>query len=203
MSLTKLLVYSLLTFIGFIAVATAVYFLIPIELKASYLKIVGVIITVICYLIIIIDFIFLLPTIHGAIYLPSADDRIKTMLQLANIQKGEKAVDIGSGDGRVVAALAQAGANAFGYEINPFLVWWSKVKYSSNNTQFHIANMWNVNYSPFKVVILFGMSYIMNDFEKKLLKELKPGARVICNAFQFPTWKESKKVGTVYLYEKK
>ena len=76
-------------------------------------------------IVIVVDLIFLIPTIHGAIYYPSSDPQIATMLDLAQIKKGERAVDIGSGDGRIVRALARAGAHAHGYELNPFLVFWS------------------------------------------------------------------------------
>lgn len=62
----------------------------------------------------------------NAPYAPSVKNRLDAMLDLANIQPGDKAVDLGSGDGRVVIAMAQAGAEAHGYEINPWLVLWSR-----------------------------------------------------------------------------
>jgi hypothetical protein len=185
---------------------TLLYLLLPPTFQPQYLNIIGISIIVICYLIIIIDIIFLLPTVHGAIYLPSSDTHIKTMLDLAQIKKGDTAVDIGSGDGRIVAALSQAGAEAHGYEINPFLVLWSKFKLSnqqlSTPAHIHWASMWSVNYKDYSVVILFGMSYIMKGMQKKLQKELPVGSRIICNSFPFPNWKETKRIGNVYLYVK-
>lgn len=154
--------------------------------------------------VLIVDLIFLIPTIRGAIYLPTNDTDVAAMLQLAKIQAGEKAVDIGSGDGRIVRALAQAGANAHGYELNGILVWWSRWKSRHlpppQQGHFHWANMWAVDFSSFDVVTLFGMTYIMKDLEAKLRRELKPGARVVCNSFPFPNWRATKSRGKLHLY---
>lgn len=166
----------------------------------------AILIAIICVAIIIVDLIFLLPTIHGAIYFPSSDASVKTILKLAQVKSGEKAVDIGSGDGRIVRALAKVGAEAYGYEINLLLViwsWWQTKKAALNNTHFRWANLWLTNFSSYQVVTIFGMNYMMRDLEKKLLRELKPGARVVCNSFPFPTWKPTRKIDSVYLYEKK
>ena len=67
---------------------------------------------------------FIIPFFTSGLgYAPSTTAIIDRMIKLLNIKPGEKAVDIGSGDGRVVIALAKAGAEAHGYEINPLLVW--------------------------------------------------------------------------------
>lgn len=184
----------------------AIYVLLPVEVQPQFLKVSGISIMVVCYIAIVIDLIFLLPTVGGAIYYPSSDKQIATILQLSKIKKGEKAVDIGSGDGRIVVALARAGSDAYGYEINPFLViwsWWKTRSLPANERGKHRwKNLWFTSFSQFDVIVLFGMTYIMADLEKKLLRELKPGARIVCNSFPFPHWKPSKKIGSVYLYEK-
>jgi Xaa-Pro aminopeptidase len=64
--------------------------------------------------------------IRGAPFVLTGSRTVKTMTALANIQPGEKAADLGSGDGRILIAIARAGAEAHGYEINPFLVLWSR-----------------------------------------------------------------------------
>jgi cyclopropane fatty-acyl-phospholipid synthase-like methyltransferase len=162
---------------------------------------------VIANVIIIVDLIFLLPTIKGAIYYPSSPKQIATILSLAKLRGGERAVDIGSGDGRIPFALAQAGATAVGYEVNPILVLWSNWQArrlpTSKQPLFTWQNMWTADFSQFEVVTIFGMTYIMKDLEKKLQRELKPGAKVICNSFPFPNWKAEQSIDEVYLYIKK
>ena len=148
--------------------------------------------------------LFLIPTIKGAIYYPSSDQQIADMLTLAKLTKQDKVVDIGSGDGRVVAALAAEAGQVDGIELNPLLVWYSRWKYARTypNTQFMVKNLWLTNFSKYNVIVLFGMTYIMADLERKLLKELRPGTRVIANSFPFPHWKHERKQGGVYLYRK-
>jgi 2-polyprenyl-3-methyl-5-hydroxy-6-metoxy-1,4-benzoquinol methylase len=167
---------------------------------------IALIVAIVCIIVIIVDLLFLLSTVHGAIYYPSSKAQIRAMLKLAHVKPSDKAVDIGSGDGRIVRAIAMTGAEAYGYEINPLLVmwsWWQNHRRPLKNAHFRWANLWLTNFARFQVVTIFGMTYIMKDLETKLLKELKPGARVVCNSFPFPHWKPLKKLGSVYLYQKK
>lgn len=206
MTLKKLMFTFFYAVLVYISSSVVIYLLLPSTVQPLYLQITGITVITLCYVIMIVDLVFLLPSVHGAIYLPSSDKNIAAILELAQVKKNEKAVDIGSGDGRIVAALSKAGANALGIEINPLLVLWSKCKYGGmahkDMLHFRWASMWNVDFSQFQVVTLFGMSYIMKDLEKKLLRELKPGSRVICNSFPFPNWKVTKHHGSVYLYIK-
>lgn len=55
-------------------------------------------------------------------YFQTTRYRVQAMIDLAEIRPNEKAADLGSGDGRIVIALAQAGAQAVGYELDPKLV---------------------------------------------------------------------------------
>lgn len=203
----KILLASLGVILVILTIEAVIYFLLPIELQPAFFRFIGYSILLIAYIVMTVDLIFLLPTVKGAIYYPSSDKQIETILELAQIKKGEKAVDIGSGDGRIPFALAKAGAQSFGYEINPILVLWSKWQArllpASKRPGFYWKNMWTSDFGDYDVVTLFGMTYIMKDLEKKLMKELKPGGRVICNSFPFPNWKSEKSLNEVYLYVKK
>ena len=144
--------------------------------------------------------------IMGAPYAPTDKKAIRTMIGLLQIRKGERACDIGAGDGRIVMALAQAGANAIGYERNPLLVpaggIWIQKKGLGATAKLQHKNLWKADYRPFTAVTLFGIPYIMDRLEKKLLAELPHGARVASNAFPFPNWKPVTKQDGVYLYIK-
>jgi len=146
------------------------------------------------------------PFFRGAPYAPTDKKAIETMVQMANIKPGEKACDIGSGDGRIVFALAEAGADADGIEINPFLVWLSRFRARGTNAHEKIRflrhNLWKADYSKYDVITLFGITYIMKQLEEKLQKELKSGTRILSNHFSFPDWKPVKKENGVYYYVK-
>lgn len=148
-----------------------------------------------------------LPTLFlGAFFASSKQRIVETMILLSDIKSGDKAIDLGSGDGRLVIALAKGGIEAHGYEINPFLVWLSKknIKHAglTDKAFIHWKNFWLVDFSEFNVVTVYGISYMMKRLEAKLKKDLKTGARVVSNYFIFPDWPYSKKENNVYLYKK-
>lgn len=126
------------------------------------------------------------------------------MILLAKPKQQEKAVDLGSGDGRIILALAKLEIEAHGYEINPLLVWWTNYRIKKLTVQqyafAHLKSFWNVTLGDFDVVFVYGMPHIMRELENKLQKELKPGSRIVSNSFPFPTWKPVKKIENVYLY---
>ena len=200
----RVLLLFFLSILAVVAVESLIYLLAPTSLQPLIFKLSALSIMVIAYLVIFIDLIFLIPTIKGAIYYPSTDRQIMLIKELARLKIGQTVVDIGSGDGRVVAALSAAGLKAVGIELNPILVLYSRWKYRKTHpgAEFYWRNLWQTNFREYDVVVLFGMTYIMKDMEHKLMNELKPGAKVIANSFPFPTWKHQKKIDSVYLYVK-
>src|SRR5579872_2858900 len=62
------------------------------------------------------------PLVHGAIYVPTSMRGVREMVKLIDPKPGDKIIDLGSGDGRILIACAERGASAVGYEINPLLV---------------------------------------------------------------------------------
>lgn len=143
--------------------------------------------------------------ICGAPYVPSSDAKIREMLRLAAIKPGERVADFGSGDGRVVMAFANAGAEAHGYEINPILVWWSRRKIRTAGlaarARIHYQSFWRVDAGDFDIITVFGISHIMPALARKLRGELASGARVLSNAFTLPNWPPAAAADGVYRYD--
>ena len=146
----------------------------------------------------------LIPMITGAPFVPIDTTALKRMIALLQIQLGEKAADLGSGDGRIVIELARAGAKAHGYEINPLLVLTSQKNIKNagvvDQTSIHWKSFWGQDLSSFQVITLFGMPHMMKRLAQKLRKELKPGARVISHQFMFPDWPVAQQESQLYLY---
>jgi cyclopropane fatty-acyl-phospholipid synthase-like methyltransferase len=155
------------------------------------------------------------PIIRGAIYFPTSPRSVEIMLRLADVKAGDKLVDLGSGDGRILIAAAKAGAEAVGYEINPVLVRRSRRAIARagvdaiddagkpGNAIVHWEDFWRVDFSPFDVVIVYGIPYIMKDLQNKLERELRPGTKIISNAFTFPGWEPMAQERKIMLYIKK
>jgi ribosomal protein L11 methylase PrmA len=141
---------------------------------------------------------------RGAIFVPTARAKVALIIKLAQIMPGEQVADLGSGDGRIVIALAQAGAMAHGYEINPLLVWWSRYLIRQAGLQktaiIHWQDFWNADFSQYSAVTVFGIDHIMKRLGQKILRETKAGTRVISYAFPFPGWVPTTRERGVYTY---
>ncbi len=144
------------------------------------------------------------PIGRGAVYVPSSREKTLQMSEMAQVTAGEKAVDLGSGDGRVVIELASRGAAAEGYEINPILVLAARLNIRRAGLRgravIHWGSFWRADLSRFRVVIVFQGSFIMRRLESKLRKELPRGARVITDYWRLPGLAADATRGTIYLY---
>lgn len=140
----------------------------------------------------------------GAPFVPTDEGRVRTMLTLSGLRPGEKLVDLGSGDGRIVIAAAKAGATAEGWEVNPFLWLWSSWRIRmlglGSLARIRLGSYWGERFHDADVVTLFLITAQMPRMERKLQAELRPGSRVASYAFRFPGWEHQEKKDGVYLY---
>ncbi|XP_051872309.1 ATP synthase subunit C lysine N-methyltransferase [Pristis pectinata] len=143
-------------------------------------------------------------------FVPATQAQVENVLQLLGGRRGPL-VDIGSGDGRIVIAAAKQGFRAVGYELNPWLVWYSRYRAWQqgvhHSAKFYISDIWKVNFSEFSNVVIFGVPQMMESLEKKLQNELKDDARVVACRFPFPSWivehESGKGIDTAWLYNAK
>ena len=144
----------------------------------------------------------------GAIYVSTSEERVQKMIRFLDLKSGKikKAADLGAGDGRLVIALAKAGVEAHGYEINPFLVFLGRKNIKKagleNKAFMHLKNLWQVDVQDFDAVILYAMTHMMKKLEKKMDKELRQGSVIVSNYFVFPRWKAVRVVDGISLYVK-
>lgn len=150
----------------------------------------------------------IIPLFVGASYEGTKISTMKKMIEFADVKNGERVVDLGSGDGRLLIAFAERGVEAHGYEINPFLVLYSRRKIRKRGLQtralVHWKNFWKVDLSKFNVVTIFQVGYVMEKLERKLRRELHAGSRIVSNNWWFPTLKPKKIVNEktkIYFYE--
>ncbi|MES2088047.1 MAG: hypothetical protein V4467_03585 [Patescibacteria group bacterium] len=153
---------------------------------------------------IILGFVGVVSLKRGAIFLPMERRKLTEMLNVVKIIPGQKTLDLGSGDGRIVIAMAEAGALAHGFEHNPILVWWSRWKVKRKGLVgkafIHNSNFWEEDFSSYSVITVFGINYIMEKLEDKLTKETRIGTQVISYLFPLPTWKPTAIKKGFYFY---
>lgn len=157
-------------------------------------------------LFIIVGFFFFLFDIFLELpYVATKRHKIDTIIKFASIKEGETVVDLGSGDGRLLIASAQKGANAIGYEINPFLIGitlvHAKIKGLADKISVYKSNLWRADLAVADVVFVYGRRKTMQKFEDFVYKNTKKGTRVIVNTNSFPTKKPLKEENGVFLYK--
>ncbi len=155
----------------------------------------------------ILSIFFVLPFLTGAPYEGTKKKTLEKMIEFTNPKKGDKIAELGSGDGRIVIALAKKcpEAKVYGFEINPFLVWISKRKIKKQglkNAKIYWKNFWNINLGEYNKIVLFQFKTIMHKLSKKFSKELKSGTKIISHFWKIPEWKLKRKFKKVYYYEK-
>ncbi|KAM6224396.1 ATP synthase subunit C lysine N-methyltransferase [Rhynchocyon petersi] len=141
-------------------------------------------------------------------FVPATPQQVDNVVRVLRGRRGPLA-DVGSGDGRIVIAAAKAGFLAAGYELNPWLVWFSRYRAwregVHGSTRFHISDLWKVSFAQYSNVVVFGVPQMMPQLEKKLKLELADDARVIACRFPFPHWTPDLVVGegtdTVWVYD--
>ena len=134
-------------------------------------------------------FFFLVLSFYtGAPYVPSKLKAARRMIELAHISKGTRVVDLGSGDGKLLFLTSQHGAIATGYEINPFLVLYTNIKAFIFLHHVHAVwkDFWKADISKADIILLYLIPWKMKKLEGKILRETKPGTRIISNSFIFP-----------------
>jgi hypothetical protein len=149
-------------------------------------------------------FFVFFPLGRGAIYDPSSANETRMIAELADVQRGERAVDLGSGDGRVVIALALKGAEAHGYEVNPVLVVLSRRNIRREGLVgrafIHWGSFWRRDLSRFDLITVFQVGFVMARLESKLSRELAPGTRIVSHYWRFPGLRPERTQGNIYRY---
>ena len=130
-------------------------------------------------------------------YVPTPQDIVDKMLELAKVTSDDVVYDLGSGDGRIVITAAQKyGAHAVGVEINPDLYRQSsdRIKELGLNDRAHIMceDMFDVSVSRATVVTLYLLSSFNEKLRPKLETQLHSGARIVCHDFHVPGWDADK-----------
>ena len=121
------------------------------------------------------------------VYVPTPQEVVDKMLELARVKKDDLVYDLGCGDGRIVVTAAKKyGCKAVGFDIDP-----ERVKESLENVRKNKVgglvrikqeDMFTLDLSKANVITL----YLLPSLNVKLipqLEKLKPGSRIVSHAF--------------------
>lgn len=141
-------------------------------------------------------------------FVPTPQEVVDMMIELAGVKKGDVVYDLGSGDGRIVVTAAKKGAKAVGFEIDGDLVKQSRenIRKAGVQEQAEIRqqDILTVDLSAASVVTMYLLPDVNLKLKPNLLSQLKPGSRVVSHAFDMGDWKpdrtERVEGRTVYLW---
>ncbi len=138
----------------------------------------------------------------GAPFLPILKDRVPDAVKLANLKPGQTLLELGSGDGRMLIAAAKEGVNSVGYELNPLLVIYSKIRTLRYRKQIKIiwGNYWHKQWPKADVIFVFLLQPYMQKLDTKIMQNYPKGTKLVSFAFTIPGKKPSKEINGMYLY---
>jgi precorrin-6B methylase 2/outer membrane protein assembly factor BamB len=124
------------------------------------------------------------------VFVPTPQDVVEKMLELANVRRGDVVYDLGCGDGRVVVTAARKyGCKAVGFDIDP-----ECVRLARENVRKHDVgglvtveqkDLFTADLSRADVIALYLLPRTLERLAPRLQK-LRPGVRIVSHAFEVP-----------------
>lgn len=126
-------------------------------------------------------------------FVPTPDDVVERMLDMAQVGNQDYVIDLGSGDGRIaIAAVKDRGAKgAMGVDIDP-----ARIAEATNNAkmagvsdavEFRQQNLFETDLNQASVITMYLLQRINLKLRPTLL-DLRPGTRIVSHAFSMDDW---------------
>ena len=134
------------------------------------------------------------PRTPDVIFVPTPQEVVDAMLKVAKVTGSDVIYDLGSGDGRIPITAAKAyGARGIGIDIDPVRVEEANASARAagvtDKVRFLNQDLFTTDISEATVVTLYLLPSLNLKLMPKLMKELKPGTRIVSHAFDMGDWK--------------
>lgn len=126
-------------------------------------------------------------------YEPTSCKIVHTMLSMAKVTSKDLVYDLGCGDGRIViTAVKERGARGVGVDLDPVRIKESRQNAEaagvSKNIQFFEQNLFETDITRATAVMLYLWPEVNLKLRPKLLRELKPGTRIVSHSHTMGDW---------------
>jgi precorrin-6B methylase 2 len=125
-------------------------------------------------------------------WIPSAPAVIAAMMSVAEVGPGDVVYDLGCGEGEIVIAAAHRGARGVGVDLDPERITTARANAAragvSDRVTFIEQDLFATDVSPATVVTLYLGPEVNRRLRPKLLRELRPGARIVSHDFSLGDW---------------
>ena len=133
------------------------------------------------------------PQVPRAPFVATPPDVVDRMLTLAGVTKTDVVYDLGCGDGRIVIAAAQKfGARGVGVDIDPVRVAEARRNAALAKVEhlvtFRVEDALATDVSGASVVTLYLLASQNVALKPALMRQLRPGARVVSHNFGMGDW---------------
>ena len=131
-------------------------------------------------------------------FVPTPPVVVEEMLRLANVGPADFVIDLGSGDGRILIAAAEKfGARGIGVDLDPDRieesVYGAQLAGVSDRIAFQRQDLFKFDISRASVVTMYLLPSVNIKLRPRLLKELKPGTRIVSHDFDLEDWRPDQK----------
>ena len=135
----------------------------------------------------------------AGLWVPSPPEVIAAMLDLAAVAPGDVVYDLGSGEGEIVIEAARRfGVRAVGVELDAARVGNAEKNAVAagvaDRVRFVEGDLFETDIGEATVVTLYLFPELMRRLRPKLLRELRPGTRIVAHDFALPDWPPEKTV---------
>jgi SAM-dependent methyltransferase len=125
-------------------------------------------------------------------FVVTPDAVVERMIHLAQPKAGERLVDLGSGDGRIVIEAAKRGARGFGVDIDPRLVQLARENAKRAGVEalatFEVKDLFETDLRGVNVVTMYLLPEVNKQLLPRLIDQLKPGARIVSHDYDLGPW---------------
>lgn len=125
-------------------------------------------------------------------YVPTPMPAVEMMLDMGQVEAGDRVIDLGSGDGRIAIAAAERGAEVLGVDLDPDRV--SEAQENAeqagvtDRVEFREEDLFDTPIADADVLTLYLLPSVNIDLRPKILADMRPGARVVSHAFDMRNW---------------
>ncbi|NWF84711.1 MAG: methyltransferase domain-containing protein [Bryobacteraceae bacterium] len=132
-------------------------------------------------------------------YEPSSPEIVKRMLELGGVRKGDVLYDLGCGDGRIVIAAAkQYGIRGVGIDIDPQRILEANANAKAAGVtklvKFRVGDLFESDVREATIVTLYLWPWINLKLRPILLRQLKPGSRIVSHYHDMGDWPPEKQI---------
>lgn len=158
---------------------------------------------------------FVLPALrkHCLPYVPATDNQLANLTRAfkGHAQRGDRFVDIGSGDGRICRLAHESGlfSQVHGVELNSLLVMYSRVialkNGQFNKIKFHRQDLWKFPLARYDSICIFGVESMMDPLSRYIVSGNMKTQTIFACRFPFKNWTPIDEIGTgidtVWIYK--